>query len=64
MISALCLVAMPAVIRSQNLVLLFIVVGIAYWQYGGGLSLLPSYTADFFGAKHLGVNYGLELTIS
>ena len=58
-ISALCLAAMPAVIASKSLVLLFIVVGIAYWQYGGGLSLLPSYTADFFGAKNLGVNYGL-----
>ena len=58
-ISALCLAAMPWVIASKNLVLLFIVVGIAYWQYGGGLSLLPSYTADFYGAKNLGVNYGL-----
>jgi OFA family oxalate/formate antiporter-like MFS transporter len=34
-------------------------VGIAYWQYGGGLSLMPSYTADFFGPKNLGANYGL-----
>jgi OFA family oxalate/formate antiporter-like MFS transporter len=34
-------------------------VGIAYWQYGGGLSLMPSFTADFFGAKNLGMNYGL-----
>jgi OFA family oxalate/formate antiporter-like MFS transporter len=58
-ISAICLAAMPAVIASKSIVLLFIVVGIAYWQYGGGLSLLPSYTADFFGAKNLGVNYGL-----
>jgi MFS transporter, OFA family, oxalate/formate antiporter len=58
-ISALCLAAMPSVIASKNILLLFIVVGIAYWQYGGGLSLLPSYTADFYGAKNLGVNYGL-----
>lgn len=58
-ISAVCLAAMPAVIASQNMVLLFIAVGIAYWQYGGGLSLLPSFTADFYGAKNLGVNYGL-----
>ncbi|MCU0600950.1 MAG: OFA family MFS transporter [Desulfobacterales bacterium] len=58
-ISALCLAAMPAVIKSSNILLLFIVVGVAYWQYGGGLSLLPSYTADFYGAKNLGVNYGL-----
>jgi MFS transporter, OFA family, oxalate/formate antiporter len=58
-ISALCLAAMPTVIASKNILLLFIVVGVAYWQYGGGLSLLPSYTADFYGAKNLGVNYGL-----
>src|SRR5205823_6065274 len=30
-----------------------------YWQYGGGLSLLPAFTADFFGARNLGFNYGL-----
>ena len=33
--------------------------GIAYWQYGGGLALMPSYTADFFGPKNLGMNYGI-----
>jgi OFA family oxalate/formate antiporter-like MFS transporter len=58
-ISALCLASMPWVIKSSNILLLFIVVGVAYWQYGGGLSLLPSYTADFYGAKNLGINYGL-----
>lgn len=58
-ISAVCLALMPAVIASKSMVLLFIAVGIAYWQYGGGLSLLPSYTADFFGSKNLGMNYGL-----
>jgi OFA family oxalate/formate antiporter-like MFS transporter len=34
-------------------------VGVAYWQYGGGLSLMPAITADFFGSKNLGFNYGL-----
>jgi len=58
-ISALCLAAMPTIIASQSVVLLFIVVGIAYWQYGGGLSLLPTFTADFYGSRHLGINYGL-----
>jgi MFS transporter, OFA family, oxalate/formate antiporter len=57
--SALCMFSLPFVISSQNLFLLFIVVGVGYWQYGGGLSLLPSFTADFFGAKNLGFNYGL-----
>ena len=59
LVSALCLFALPAVMKSGNVVLLFLVVGIAYWQYGGGLALLPSFTADFFGPKNLGFNYGL-----
>jgi OFA family oxalate/formate antiporter-like MFS transporter len=50
---------LPYVIAEQNIVLLFLVVGVAYWQYGGGLSLMPSFTADFFGSKYLGFNYGL-----
>jgi len=58
-ISALCLFALPFVIAMQNVLLLFLVVGIAYWQYGGGLALLPSFTADFYGSKNLGFNYGL-----
>ncbi len=58
-LSAVCLFAMPAITRSGSVLLLFIAVGIAYWQYGGGLALLPSFTADFFGPKNLGFNYGL-----
>ena len=48
----------PAVIEARNVPLLFLVVGVAFWQYGGGLSLLPALTADFYGAKNLGTNYG------
>jgi len=58
-VSALCLFLMPTVIGLKSAVLLFVAVGIAYWQYGGGLALMPSFTADFFGAKNLGFNYGL-----
>ena len=58
-ISAVCLFCMPAIMRSGSVLLLFLAVGIAYWQYGGGLSLTPAYVADFFGAKNLGFNYGL-----
>ena len=54
LISALCLAAMPTVIASQNLILLFIVVGIAYWQYGGGTFLSPSYTGGFLWRKKPG----------
>ena len=58
-VSALCLFLMPTIVGSKNLLFLFLAVGIAYWQYGGGLALMPSFTADFFGAKNLGFNYGL-----
>jgi OFA family oxalate/formate antiporter-like MFS transporter len=58
-VSAACLFLMPIVMRTGNAGLLFLVVGVAYWQYGGGLSLLPALTADFFGPKNLGFNYGL-----
>jgi OFA family oxalate/formate antiporter-like MFS transporter len=58
-VSAICLFAMPSIIASKSVLLLFLAVGIAYWQYGGGLALLPAMTADFYGAKNLGMNYGL-----
>jgi OFA family oxalate/formate antiporter-like MFS transporter len=58
-VSAVCLFLTPSIMRSGNVFLLFIVVGIAFWQYGGGLSLMPAFTADFFGPKNLGFNYGL-----
>lgn len=58
-VSALCLFLMPSIIGAKNVFFLFVAVGIAYWQYGGGLALMPSYTADFFGPKNLGMNYGI-----
>ena len=57
--SAACLLLMPTILRSESVLLLFLAVGVAYWQYGGGLSLLPAWTADYYGAKNLGTNYGL-----
>jgi len=58
-VAALCVVATPWIMQSGSVELLFVVIGIAYWQYGGGLALLPAFTADFFGAKNMGFNYGL-----
>jgi OFA family oxalate/formate antiporter-like MFS transporter len=58
-ISAICLFLMPSIMQSGSPVLLFLAVGIAYWQYGGGLSLMPAMTADFFGTNNLGLKYGL-----
>ncbi len=62
LVSAICLIATPTVMKQQNVALLFVVVGVAYWQYGGGLALLPAFTADFFGPKNMGLNYGLVFT--
>jgi OFA family oxalate/formate antiporter-like MFS transporter len=59
LVSAGCLFLTPWVIAEQNVGLLFLVVGVAYWQYGGTLAVMPAVTADFFGAKNLGLNYGL-----
>jgi OFA family oxalate/formate antiporter-like MFS transporter len=53
------LFATPLAMQSANALLLFIVVGAAFWQNGGGLALMPALTADFFGAKNLGFKYGL-----
>jgi MFS transporter, OFA family, oxalate/formate antiporter len=58
LVSAVCLLACPFIIRAESVALLFLAVGIAFWQYGGGLALMPAFTADFFGAKSLGANYG------
>ena len=57
--AVVCLLLTPTVMRSGSVPLLFLVVGVAYWQYGGGLSLMPAMTADFFGANDLGFKYGL-----
>ena len=46
-------------IAAKSLPMTFTACMIGYWAYGGGLALLPSYTADFYGPKNLGMNYGL-----
>jgi MFS transporter, OFA family, oxalate/formate antiporter len=58
-ISAICLFLTPMIMQSKEVGLLFLVVGVAFWQYGGSLALLPAITADFFGPKNMGLNYGL-----
>lgn len=35
---------------------------LAAFCYGGYLALMPSLTADYFGSKHVGANYGLLFT--
>jgi len=58
-VSAVAMLLIPYAIASKSIGLLFLLAGIGYWQYGGGLALMPSYTADFYGPKNLGFNYGL-----
>jgi OFA family oxalate/formate antiporter-like MFS transporter len=57
-VAAACLFLMPTIIKSGSVPLLFLAVGVAYWQYGGALALMPAFTADFFGPKNMGFNYG------
>jgi len=58
-VSAVAMICIPYAIATKSVFLLFLLAGIGYWQYGGGLALMPSFTADFYGPKNLGFNYGL-----
>lgn len=49
----------PYLLNLKNIPLLFLATAVGFWCYGGGLSLFPSFTADFYGPKNLGFNYGL-----
>ena len=55
----LILFLMPLILKAESVFWLFLVLGITLFQYGGTLALMPAYTADFFGPKNLGMNYGL-----
>lgn len=59
LVAAACIFALPFIIAAGNVWLLFLAVGVVYWQYGGTLALMPALTADYFGSKNLGLNYGL-----
>jgi OFA family oxalate/formate antiporter-like MFS transporter len=52
--------AMPALfLGRETLVLFYPLVAAVYWCYGTQLSLFASTTADFYGTKYLGMNYGV-----
>ena len=60
LISAL---AMPALFAwREEAFLLYLFVVVVYWCFGTQLSVFASTAADFFGTKHLGLNYGLLFT--
>src|SRR5215470_11494021 len=56
-------IAMPAlfVFREQTL-FLYILVAAVYWCYGTQLSVFASTTADMYGTRNLGLNYGVLFT--
>ncbi len=56
-------VAMPALFlwRAQ-VVPFFALIALVYWCYGTQLSLFASTTADFYGTRNLGRNYGILFT--
>jgi OFA family oxalate/formate antiporter-like MFS transporter len=58
-VSAACLFAAPRVLAGQDVALLFAIIAVMAWQYGGTLAVMPAVTADYYGAKNLGLNYGL-----
>jgi len=60
MLSAL---AMPTLFAwREQVVLFYLLVAAVYWCYGTQLSVFPSTTADFYGTRNLGMNYGLLFT--
>jgi MFS transporter, OFA family, oxalate/formate antiporter len=52
-------IALPLLGRTHSLAQLWPLLFVVYYCYGTQLSLYASTTADFFGAKNVGANYGL-----
>jgi len=42
-------------------IMIFVLIGIMGFAYGGFLGVFPALTADFWGLKNMGVNYGIVL---
>jgi OFA family oxalate/formate antiporter-like MFS transporter len=56
-------IAMPALfLWRASFLPFFVLVALVYWCYGTQLSVFASTTADFFGTKNLGLNYGVLFT--
>jgi OFA family oxalate/formate antiporter-like MFS transporter len=55
-------IAMPSLfLLRSTLVLFYVLLGVVYYCYGTQLSVYASTSADFYGTKNLGFNYGLLL---
>jgi MFS transporter, OFA family, oxalate/formate antiporter len=56
---SLSLTLVPGLFEGKQLLLFMACFFIAYWVFGGCVSLMPAFVADLFGEHHLGMNYGL-----
>ncbi|HWQ58435.1 MAG TPA: OFA family MFS transporter [Clostridia bacterium] len=52
---------LSVLVNSANGTLIYVIIGLIGFFYGGFLSNFPSLTADLFGAKHMATNYGMVL---
>jgi len=60
---AISMIAMPVLyLVGGNVALLYVAVFVVYWCYGTQLSVNASTTADFWGTKNAGINYGMLFT--
>jgi OFA family oxalate/formate antiporter-like MFS transporter len=55
-------ITMPIIANVSNLTFVYFLIFVVYYCFGTLLSVFPSTTADFFGTKNLGVNYGWMFT--
>lgn len=57
------MISMPLLyLAGSNVTFLYVMVFIVYWCYGTQLSVNGSATADFWGTKNAGINYGMLFT--
>jgi OFA family oxalate/formate antiporter-like MFS transporter len=60
---AVSMISMPLLyLAGGNVTFLYVMVFIVYWCYGTQLSVNGSATADFWGTKNAGMNYGMLFT--
>ena len=55
-------IIMPVLANTSTITTIYVLLFVIYYCYGTCLSVFPSTTADFFGTKNLGVNYGWIFT--
>ncbi|MBI2115758.1 MAG: MFS transporter, partial [candidate division NC10 bacterium] len=55
-------IIMPILANTSTIGVIYVLLFVVYYCYGTQLSVFPSTTADFFGTKNLGVNYGWVFT--